>query len=217
MINNVFFDFDGTLADTRDAIVRTTQAAFARIGLQAPGEEQIQKCIGLSLKDAAMQYPGMTPEPYGRFDASSHALFELFAHSNVKLYPDVADVLSRLDSRGFKLGIVTSRGRHSLLSLLDMLGIASFFDGLSTVENAAHCKPAPDTVLYLLDRLGLEADETLVVGDTVYDLLMGQKAGCRTCGVSYGNHSAEMLSSVSPDAVIGSFADLEAVIVNLNR
>ena len=46
---------------------------------------------------------------------------------------------------------------------------------------------------------------------------MGQKAGCRTCGVSYGNHSAEMLSSVSPDAVIGSFADLEAVIVNLNR
>lgn len=217
MIKNVFFDFDGTLADTRDAIVKTTRTSFERLGLTPPDASQIQQCIGLSLRDAVMKYPGMTKELLDSYERHYHTLFEVFAHQNVKLYPDVRNVLESLRDSGYTLGIVTSRGRHSLLSLLDILGIDGLFDGLATVENAAHCKPAPDTVLYLLGHLGVDAKDTLVVGDTVYDLLMGQKAGCRTCGVSYGNHSAEMLSSVSPDAVIGSFADLEAVIVNLNR
>ena len=73
-------------------------------------------------------------------------------------------------------------------------------------------KPAPDMVLTLLARMGQPAEGALVVGDTVYDLLMGSGAGCRTCGVTYGNQKETQLRTASPDHLIGSFAELLKIV-----
>ena len=64
----------------------------------------------------------------------------------------------------------------------------------------------------LLDETGFTAEETLVVGDTWYDIQMGCSAGCDTCGVTYGNHSRELLSEHGAGAIINDFAELPAVI-----
>ena len=69
-------------------------------------------------------------------------------------------------------------------------------------------KPAPDLALKAMDSLGIEGSQTLVVGDTIYDLQMGAAAGCRTCGVTYGNQSAADLSEAGADCLIDDFADL---------
>lgn len=73
-------------------------------------------------------------------------------------------------------------------------------------------KPAPDMVLYLLGELKADADRTLVVGDTTYDLDMGKSAGCRCCGVSYGNHSRERLMESASDYIIDCFKELEGIL-----
>ena len=73
-------------------------------------------------------------------------------------------------------------------------------------------KPHPEPVLLILQQLGIPAEETLVVGDASYDILMGNAAGCRTCGVTYGNQSAADLNAAGADYLINDFASLASLI-----
>ena len=86
------------------------------------------------------------------------------------------------------------------------------FEEMVTATDRLAPKPAPDMVLTLLARMGQPAEGALVVGDTVYDLLMGSGAGCRTCGVTYGNQKETQLRTASPDHLIGSFAELLKIV-----
>ena len=67
---------------------------------------------------------------------------------------------------------------------------------------------AAGVVLALLERMDIEATETLVVGDTTFDIEMGNRAGCKTCAVTWGNHSRELLATVCPDLIIDDLDSL---------
>ncbi len=67
-------------------------------------------------------------------------------------------------------------------------------------------------VIKILEQTSSQPDETIVVGDTVYDIEMGQRAGCRTCGVTYGNNSREELQQQGADNIIDDFAELLNII-----
>jgi phosphoglycolate phosphatase len=69
-------------------------------------------------------------------------------------------------------------------------------------------------VLALLARMEIQADETLVVGDTTFDIEMGNRAGCKTCAVTWGNHSCELLQSARPDMIID---DLDSIYHELSQ
>ena len=76
------------------------------------------------------------------------------------------------------------------------------------VEAAARPKPAPDLVHLILEKLGTGARETMVVGDTTFDIEMGRAAGCLTCGVTYGNQSAGLLAGAYPDLLLDDLRKL---------
>ena len=113
------------------------------------------------------------------------------------------------------LAIATSRGRESLVNLLESHGIRQYFSVLGTVECAPVPKPAPDTVFYVLDRLGARAEESVVIGDTAFDIEMGRRAGCRTCGVTYGNHDRVRLEAAEADWIIDSIKELPGLLKDL--
>ena len=77
-----------------------------------------------------------------------------------------------------------------------------------SANDVQHHKPHPEPVQTILKRMELSPEEALVVGDASYDILMGRAAGCRTCGVTYGNQSAEELRKAGADYLIGDFAEL---------
>ena len=76
------------------------------------------------------------------------------------------------------------------------------------MDDVVEKKPAPEMANKLLELWGVTADKAMVVGDTIYDIEMGQRAGCKTCGVSYGNQTAEQLLTQKPDSVIDKMVDL---------
>lgn len=84
-------------------------------------------------------------------------------------------------------------------------GLFGFVLGGNEVERA---KPDPEPVLITLSHFQVSPEETLVVGDMTYDILMGRRAGCRTCGVSYGNGSQQELLDAGADRVVDDFADI---------
>ena len=211
MIKYLVFDFDGTLADTTEGILQTTRATFARMGLPIPSDDDIRLGIGLPLK-GSLHTAGV---PDDRLDEGSdiyHEIFYEIAPKHITIYPGVRESLEMLAAKGLRMGIATSRTEHSLVMLLEEHGIRQYFEILGSVGCVERPKPAPDLVRWVLERFGADPSEAMVIGDTTYDIQMGTAAGCRTCAVSYGNHSVERLLTASPDHIVADLWDLVALI-----
>ncbi|MBO7077464.1 MAG: HAD family hydrolase [Bacteroidales bacterium] len=210
MIRNIFFDFDGTLADTTEGIVQCTLVTLQKLGLPASTPERIRSVIGLPLTGCFERGTDTPPERIAEACATYRKLFNEIAIPCTTLYPGTKETLADLQARGLTLALCTSRSNNSLNALLQVLGIRAHFSAIVTNEDVSHPKPAPDIALLALERLGVRPDETLVVGDTVFDLQMGRAAGCRTCGVTWGNQGRAQLETAQPELVIDDFSELLA-------
>lgn len=198
----IFFDFDGTLADTAPGIVLTMQSTFRELGLPVPSEEAVRQTIGLPLGDALP----LLGAPAAEGMAVYQRLFPSCELTHISIFPEVRKTLTRLKANGIRMAICTSRNKESLDSIVTRHGLEGFFETVVTGSDGIPAKPAPDMVLTLLQRMGI--GQALVVGDTTFDIGMGNAAGCPTCAVTYGNHSAEQLQTAHPTYIINRFSQL---------
>lgn len=216
MIRYILFDFDGTLADTSEGIVCCTQATLREMGIAASTPARIRPTIGLPLGQCFELGTDTPPERIEEACLTYRRLFNEIAIPCTTLYDGVAETLAALHEAGYRLAVCTSRSQASLEELLRVHGLGSFFNAYTSNDDVLHGgarpKPAPDLATLLLTRLGARAEESLVVGDTVFDLEMGRRAGCRTCGVTYGNQDRAQLQTAAPDALIDRFPDLPGIL-----
>ena len=206
----IIFDFDGTLADTRRGILATAQETLRRMGLPPADDAAMAATIGLPLLENFTRGAGMSEEDARRAVAIYREIFDQVGVPVIDLFPGVKETLRTLAERGIPMAVASSRGQRSLEMLMQITGLAEYIPTslVFGVETAARPKPAPDMVYVILGKLGAKPEETLVVGDTTFDLEMGRNAGCYTCGVSYGNQTAEQLASASPNYIIDDLRKL---------
>lgn len=212
-INTLILDFDGTLADTSKAIVTTFGESLRKKGIEVPPVAKIKSLIGLPLKEMFVRTPGVADA--AEADELCTIYREIFgdiAAHIVSLFPGVKATLETCHESGLKLGIATSRGHESLDWMLSALGLKDLVDVAVAEEEVVNKKPAADMALEVMKRLGAEPRESMVVGDTTFDIKMGQAAGCHTCGVSYGNHTERQIESAMPDFIIDDFSSLLAIL-----
>lgn len=212
MIKNLIFDFDGTLADTQEGILATEREMLRRMGLPEPAREHMCSAIGLPLPESLRRGCDIPTE---RVDEAVRLYRELFfdlAPRHIVIFDGVKETLAAFARQGIRMAIATSRSSNTLEAILAAHGMTDYFPSRVTADCSIKPKPAPDMVLHLLDEMGIRADETLVVGDTTFDLEMGKGAGCLTAGVTFGNHSREMLATVRPDWIIDRFDALRWIV-----
>ena len=212
MTDCIIFDFDGTLADTAAGILATVKETFRRLGFQGADDERIRPTIGLVLEQSLRQIGDLSDAQTRDAARLYREIFPEYGEVNSSLFPGVPETLGELHARGYRMAIATSRGRESLEAIMAPYGVSGYFEEMATATDRLAPKPAPDMVLTLLARMKQPAGSTLVVGDTIYDLLMGSGAGCRTCGVTYGNQTETQLRTASPDYIAGSFAGLLEIV-----
>ena len=208
----IIFDFDGTLCDTRDYIVHTMQQAIRELGLPPRSDEACAATIGLPLKGCFLQlFPDLEDPDFAM--ATYRRIFnENRATVRILPFPGVLEVIGRLKDAGYLLAVASSRSSRSLLEFLEENGLAELFSCVLGADNVTLAKPHPEPVLKVLEALNVPAEETLVVGDMPVDILMGSRAGARTCGVTYGNSTRSELQEAGADYVIDSFSDLEKIL-----
>ena len=207
----IFFDFDGTIADTVNGILATMTATFKELNLPIPPQDAMKSTIGMLLGDALQQLGNLDDTQRVLAVKTYQRLFREVELPNTRIFPGVSQTLQTLKSRGVKMAIVTSRGIESLRLILTQNNILEYFDELVTRDNGFKPKPAPDMVNYLLQKMNLAPSDVLVVGDTTFDIDMGTAAGCKTCAVTYGNHSAERLATSKCDWMVGRFEEIAEV------
>jgi HAD hydrolase, family IA, variant 3 len=209
-IQLIILDFDGTLADTRDNIVRTLQASMHQLDLPVADEAACASTIGLKLDDACRHlYPDGPADLPDRFVETYREIFFRNKESLVPApFPHVLPTLRQLRQRGVVLTIASSRGTGSLQAFIDAMGLRDCISYVLGADSVEHTKPHPEPVLRTLCETGIDAAHTLVVGDMPVDILMGRNAGVQTCGVTYGNATRDQLQAAGADFLIDDFAEL---------
>jgi len=213
----VIFDVDGTLIDSQAAIIAAMGRAFGAAGLEAPPREAVLGVVGLSLEPAmAHLVPDLGREAHHRLADLYRQSFVEIRHetggeADAPFYPGAEAALERLDRAGHLLGIATGKARRGLDHMLDAHGLRHRFVALQTADDAPS-KPDPGMVLNCLALTGAEAADTVVVGDTAWDMAMARAAGARAVGVAWGYHGAATLAETGAETVIESFEALDRAL-----
>lgn len=202
-IRLIIFDFDGTLGDSQKLITDTMLATIERLNLPMRSREECARTIGLPLKECFSSIIPMTDE---QAEECAKVYSEIFNVKNVpgvvKTFPGVVETLERLSSQGILMSIASSRSHRTLAKLMDELDLSKYITYLIAADDVVEKKPAAESVLKTLRHFNVEAHETLVVGDTEFDILMGRNAGTHTCGVTYGNGSKESLEAAKAEWIV---------------
>ncbi len=213
-IKTLILDFDGTIADTKESIVQTIQATLSDLGIPGADEGWIKNLIGLSLRETFIRAAGLTEgETLDAAIGLYRQKYDRIGLDTIRLFPGVKEVLAELFDGGITIAVASGKGRIALKALLDRLEISGYMTLILGEEDVVRKKPAPDMVLSILEKTGATPAETLVVGDTTYDIAMGQGAGCATCGVTWGNHTKEQLKECDPDYIIDDFFEITKIIL----
>lgn len=205
----IIFDFDGTLGDTRELIVRTMQQTICELGLESRTDEQCASMIGLPLKQAFTDLIPMSDEMGEQCAATYRRLFnENNAVYTVPVFPRVLETLHHLHKKGYTLTIASSRSHRSLMEFVEDMHLNEVIPYILGADDVTEAKPNPEPVLKTLEAFGCKPEDAMVVGDTWYDIEMGKRAGVKTCGVTYGNGTREELVQAGADYLVDDFGSL---------
>lgn len=209
------FDFDGTLANTRPVILCSFHETFDVLQLPQRSDKEISATIGLPLIEAFPILFPMSEEKAQKCADTYRKIFEKVKKDLiVQLFPHVADTLKQLHSQGVICTIATSRGHESASHFIQSFGLDSIITYIIAAENVQHAKPNPEPVNLTLSHFGINPEDAVVIGDTHFDILMGNNTSCMSIGVSYGYGSRESLEKAGADVIIDDFAELPTYILN---
>lgn len=209
------FDCDGTISDGQAAVCAAMAQAFADVGLAAPPDNAIRRIVGLSLPVAVRhlapdQEPGMHAQVV---DAYRAAFFKARSEGLVAepLYDGIRELLASLHGKGWRLGVATGKSDRGLTACLTNHGVVDLFVTLQTADRHPS-KPDPSMLVTAMLEAGAEPNDTVMIGDTAFDMAMARAAGCRAIGVAWGYHAPDELLEAGAEAVALTTAELEDLI-----
>jgi phosphoglycolate phosphatase len=212
-IRAVLFDLDGTLLDTAPDIAAAANAMLAELGLARREAAEIATYIGRGIP--SLVHRSLTGTPDGTAEASlferALALFERrYAEESgrrAQPYPGVVEGLVRIRTLGLRLGCVTNKAGRFTQELLDRQDLARFFGCVVSGDTLPRKKPDPLPVVHACGLLGARPQETLLIGDSLNDVLAARAAGCAVWCVPYGYNEGRPVGALDCDAVVADFLD----------
>lgn len=220
----VIFDCDGTLVDSQQMICAAMRQAFEANGLSVPARERLLSIVGLSLPTAFARLAE------GSADGANHPIERLVAAYRdafaalralpddlEPLYSGAREAVEALAGRpDTVLGMATGKSQRGVQRVLARHGLSAHFVTIQTSDDAPS-KPHPGMVLAAMAATGASPHETVMVGDTAFDIEMAHAAGARAIGVAWGYHPAAEIVQAGADAMISHFSELLPALERLWR
>ncbi len=209
----ILLDIDGTLVDSNDANARAWMEALLAHGVEV-NYIKLREGIGMGGDNFLPKLAHLEAESE-QGKAISQTRSEILKSQympDLKAFPQVKELLTRLRDDGYKLVVATSAKPDEAETLLALTGARELIEEIATTEDAKNSKPDPDILKAALQKSGLSAEEVVMLGDTPYDVEAAQKAGIQSIGVRCGGWSAPDLKGTL--AVYSDPADLLAHYAN---
>lgn len=208
-IRGVILDVDGTLVDSNDAHARAWVEALAGEGIEVPFE-RVRPLIGMGGDKLLPHVSGLEEEsPRGkRIVERRGEIFKARYLPGLKAFPKTRELLLKMHERGLKLVVASSAKEDELKPLLEIAGAADLIEEKTSSDDAENSKPDPDIVKAALDESGLSAYETVMIGDTPYDIEAASGAGLKVVAFRSGGWNDDELARAM--AIYDGPADLLA-------
>lgn len=204
-IKNIIFDLDGTLIDSSRGVTEATNFALEEMNEPPRSPDEIRFYIGYPLE-----------EMFATFSEKSYNVFwELFQNkarevmvASTESLVDADRVLKELNKRGYNLAIGSTKISVHIAGVLEKMGWQSLIRAYLGADQVARVKPAPDIFLGLVENLPGDGGETIVVGDTVNDVLAARAAGLRSIAVKSPYGRAAELKESRPDIFVDKLLEI---------
>lgn len=201
MIKAVLFDLDGTLINTNELIYKSFSYVLRDILKLDADDEEITSTYGKPLENTMSKYEN---DKY-----SAEELVKIYIkyneehHDNMcKPFEGAKEMLKGLKDKGIKTAIVTSKRKGLATRGLELGDLLKYMDIIISPEDTIKHKPEAEPAIKACELLGVKTNESIMVGDSSYDLLCGRRAGCLTCGVSYTKTGVQNLLDTNPDYMV---------------
>lgn len=213
----ILFDLDGTLVDSIPDLAYSIDAMLEQLRMLPHGVEKVKLWVGNGaerlVKRALMG--GADEEPDPRLFQEAVTIFsDVYAENTCRqsrLYPGVREGIDYLLQAGYALGCITNKRQRFTRPLLGSLGLLSGFSVVVSGDSLAEKKPSPEPLLYAAQNLGVSAEDSLMVGDSINDVLAARAAGMPVIGVRYGYNHGEDITQARPDYVLDSLAEIKGL------
>lgn len=215
----VIFDCDGTLVDSQANIVSSMLEAFRRHGRAAPAADELRRMLGLTLEIiVARLAPDLAPDGVRDLAETYRGIVRGLRSSgsiSEPLYDGIRDLIHALAHPKVFLGVATGKNLVGLEYTLGHHGLRERFHTLQSADRAIS-KPHPDMVLRAMAECACAPAETVVIGDTTFDMEMARAAGATAIGVSWGYHSPAELRATGAAAILERPADFIPCLQSLS-
>ena len=210
----IVFDWDGTLMDSAAHIVACLQIAITELNLAAKTDDELKNIIGLGLREAFFAlYPQATDKELTDLTAQYREHFFHPQHEPCELFSGARELLEELQGQDYFLAVATGKGRNGLDKVLKETGLGELFP-ITRCADESHSKPNPQMLLDIIDYYGVQANDTIMIGDTDYDLQMANNADALAVGVTYGVHDKQRLVDCNPIICLDNMNDLHQWLLN---
>lgn len=216
MTKAVIFDLDGTLLDTLGDLTAAVNHGLAACGLPARTEAQVRSYVGDGVKELIARACPADAEESTKA-AVLAAYLPYYAAHNMHLtapYEGVMELLTDLRQQGVKTAVVSNKHDPAVRTLC-----AHYFDGLLDLAvgggNSRPLKPAPDSLLYAIERLGVDPAAVWYVGDSVQDVMTARNAGVKCAAVTWGFQDPHRLAEENPTALANDAEELRKILLSV--
>lgn len=206
----VLFDLDGTLIDHFEAIHAAYEFAQQSLDLPVASLEKVKATVGGSVPVTMRRLIG--PDESEEVFEKALALFdEQFARvmlEQVSVLPGVPEVLAFLSGQGVPISVFTNKKGEHARAVLEHLDLARYFEAIIGASDTPFRKPQPEFTDHVLKTHGADPSQTLMIGDSPFDVEAGKVRGLYAAVVATGSHTCDQLQETEADWV---FSDMSAL------
>jgi 2-phosphoglycolate phosphatase len=210
----VLFDLDGTLVDSEKDIAEAANFTRQHYGLNRVPDSTIAQFVGngvLVLLEKSLETTDQSKiqEAYEVF--KEH--YRVHCADFTKPFPGTFELLNALKEKNIRMGVVSNKPQEFTNSVLEKLNLASYFGVAFGPEATKNRKPHPEPLLVALEKLGARTEDSVMIGDSVVDIMAARAAQMRIGVLTHGYGTREVLSSAHPDWMVDSLQELIPILL----
>lgn len=210
----VIFDFDGTVTDTGEGILKSLQYSFEQMGDPVPDLSDLKKFIGPPIHYSFVTFYGVKEEDVGKYIEKYRERYRKIGIYECCLYDGMLDTLKTLRKNGVKIGIASSKPVSLIYDVMNYLKITELFDAVvGTRFDDSNHSGKKDLVMQSMAELGAtDKSRVLMVGDRYFDIDGAKGAGVDSCGVLFGYGNEQEFKEHGATYIVASAQEIVKLV-----
>lgn len=207
----ILFDLDGTLTDSGEGIMKCAKLALDHYGIEVANFEDLRVFVGPPLQDTFVKFGIPAGEAMEAVRVYRSRYQTVGKYENTP-YPGIQEMLKKLQERGFKLYVATSKPETTSVEILEHFDLAKYFDRICGATMGTSRSSKASVIAYLLEQCG-RAEQIVMVGDTAFDVIGAKTHDIPTIGVSWGYGEVAEMENAGAVAIANSVEELCELLI----